>query len=328
VSGHFDTCHELRVIGHSAFDIQYSFLMFVSESQLPMNRPLGKSILVTGGQGQLGSEISLLASASIHNFTLIDVKDLDLCDEAAVRKYFAANEFHYVINCAAYTAVDLAEDNKDLSFKVNATAVEILAEICKQKHIRLIHISTDYVFDGESNQPMREDHKPAPLSVYGHSKLEGEQHALALKDSYVIRTAWVYSTFGKNFVKTISSLAKQRPELNVVADQIGTPTYARDLARAIFTIIDKIESGEKDEPGIYHFSNEGVISWYDFAQFIVQHYQLPCKINPIRTEEYKTKAARPKFSLLDKRKIRQTFGVQPPFWYDSLRECLEKLPLE
>lgn len=293
-----------------------------------MTHTAGKHILVTGGKGQLGNEIAGLADSFGHKFTFIDVQDLDLGDEVAVRKYFQENTFQYVVNCAAYTAVDLAEDNRELSYQVNATAVKVLAEICKQQKIRLFHISTDYVFDGNSNQPLREDAVPAPLSVYGHSKLEGERYALSLPDAYVIRTAWVYSTFGKNFVKTISNLAKQRPELNVVADQIGTPTYARDLAKAILIIIDKIEKKEKDEPGIYHFSNEGVISWYDFAQFIVKFYNLPCRINPISTEEYKTKAVRPKFSLLDKRKIRLTFGIQPPFWYDSLTECLNKLPLE
>jgi dTDP-4-dehydrorhamnose reductase len=288
-----------------------------------------KKILVTGGLGQLGSEIRALSNVAGLTFTFIDVQDLDLADETAVRAYFNRNNFHYMINCAAYTAVDLAEDNKEIAFKVNAASVRVLSEICRDKNIRLIHISTDYVFDGESNQPINEDALPAPLSVYGQSKLDGEVYVQSiLKDAYIIRTAWVYSRYGKNFVKTISSLAKQRPELNIVSDQIGTPTYARDLAKALITILEKIIKGEKDLPGIYHFSNEGVISWYDFAKFIVKYYKLPCKINPIRTEEYKTKAVRPKFSLLDKKKIKTTFGIEIPYWYDSLQDCLNELPLE
>jgi dTDP-4-dehydrorhamnose reductase len=294
-----------------------------------MGNPEVKKVLVTGGLGQLGSEIHSLSNESDMTFTFIDVQDLDLGDEAAVRSYFNRHNFHYMINCAAYTAVDLAEDNKELAFKVNAASVRVLSEICREKKIRLIHISTDYVFDGESNQPIDENAVPAPLSVYGQSKLDGEVYVKSiLKDAYIIRTAWVYSTYGKNFVKTIGSLAKQRPELNVVADQIGAPTYARDLAKALFVILDKINKGEKDQPGIYHFTNEGVTSWYDFAKFIVKHYDLRCKINPIRTEEYKTKAVRPKFSLLDKNKIKTTFGVEIPHWHDSLEICLNKLPLE
>jgi len=292
-----------------------------------MSSPQKINILVTGAKGQLGNEIQTLASQyNKFSFTYIDIDELDLSSETAIRQYFASRDFQVIINCAAYTAVDPAEDNKDLAFKVNSESVKILAEIAKEKKIRLIHISTDYVFDGESNQPIDENAKPAPLSVYGHSKLEGEKHVMAiLPDAYIIRTAWVYSTFGKNFVKTISTLARQKPELNVVADQIGSPTYARDLAAAILTIIDSIFNKNIDKPGVYHYSNEGVISWYDFAWFIVKYYDLPCKVNPIRTEEYKTKAVRPKFSLLDKRKIKNTFGIQPPNWYESLLVCLQKL---
>jgi dTDP-4-dehydrorhamnose reductase len=285
------------------------------------------SILVTGSKGQLGNEIRSLSKDFTHfAFTYIDIDELDLSNETDIRNYFNDKNFNAIINCAAYTAVDLAEDNEALAFKVNSESARILAQIAKQKKIRLIHISTDYVFNGESNHPIAESASPSPLSVYGHSKLEGEKHVLALlPDAYVIRTAWVYSTFGKNFVKTISTLAKQRNELSVVADQIGSPTYANDLAAAILQIVDSIFTKKIDHPGIYHYSNEGVISWYDFAWFIVKYYKLPCEIKPIRTEEYKTRAVRPKFSLLDKRKIKNTFGITPPHWYDSLVKCLEKL---
>jgi dTDP-4-dehydrorhamnose reductase len=284
-------------------------------------------ILVTGSKGQLGNEIRTLSPDFKHfQFTFIDIDELDLSDPTAIKNYFQDKDFKVIINCAAYTAVDLAEDNQALAFQVNSESVRILAEIAKARKIRMIHISTDYVFDGESNQPIAETATPSPLSVYGHSKLEGEKHVLSLlPDAYVIRTAWVYSTFGKNFVKTISTLASQRHELTVVADQIGSPTYANDLASAILHIVDSIFVKKIDHPGVYHYSNEGAISWYDFAWFIVKHYGYPCVVKPIRTEEYKTKAVRPKFSLLDKKKIKTTFGITPPHWHDSLMRCLKKL---
>jgi dTDP-4-dehydrorhamnose reductase len=285
------------------------------------------NILVTGAKGQLGNEIQSLAHAYPgFAFTYIDIDELDLSDETAIRNYFNGRNFQVIVNCAAYTAVDLAEDNEALSFKVNSDSVRILAEIAKEKNIRVIHISTDYVFDGKTNLPIEETATPAPLSVYGHSKLEGERHVLSiLPDAYVIRTAWVYSTFGKNFVKTIKNLAQQRSELTVIVDQIGSPTYANDLASAILTIIESVFIKKIDHPGIYHYSNAGAISWYDFAYFIVKYYQLPCLIKPIRTAEYKTKAVRPQFSLLDKNKIQKTFGITPPHWHESLIKCLEKL---
>lgn len=285
------------------------------------------NILVTGAKGQLGNEIQSLANEyDSFVFTYIDIDELDLSNETAIRQYFSDKKFHVIINCAAYTAVDLAEDNEALSYKVNSDSVRILAEIAKEKDIRLIHISTDYVFDGKTNLPIDESAIPAPLSVYGHSKLEGEKHVLSiLPDAYIIRTAWVYSTFGKNFVKTIKNLAQQRSELTVIVDQIGSPTYANDLAAAILTIVKSVFINKVDKPGIYHYSNSGAISWFDFAYFIVKHYHLPCIIKPIRTEEYKTKAVRPQFSLLDKKKIQTTFGITPPHWHESLTKCLEKL---
>ena len=286
-----------------------------------------KSILVTGSNGQLGSELKSLASQHpSYDFTFVDIAELDITNEQAVRSFAKNKTFHFVINCAAYTAVDKAEEEKAIAEKVNATAVKIIAELCKEKNARLIHISTDYVFDGEFNQPIEETAIPNPLSVYGKTKLEGEKYVESiLSDAYIIRTAWVYSTFGKNFVKTIYNLAKQKPELNVVSDQYGSPTYARDLAAAILVIVDSIANGVKDQPGVYHYSNQGAISWFDFAYFIKEHFHLPCRVNAIRTWEYKTAAARPKFSVLDKNKIKTTFGITIPHWSQSLSECLNKI---
>ncbi len=283
-------------------------------------------ILVTGSKGQLGSEIKYLSPSTPYQFTFVDLEEMDLGDESAIHRFFEGKQFDFVINCAAYTAVDKAEEDSSLAYRINSDAVGVIAGICLEKKIRLIHISTDYVFDGAGNQPIAETAKPSPLSVYGKSKLAGEQHVLKLlKDAYIIRTAWVYSTFGKNFVKTIAKLARERETLGVVYDQIGSPTYARDLAGVILTVIRKVETGEKDSPGIYHYTNEGVISWYDLAIFIVDHYKLPCRVSPITTEEYKTLAVRPKFSVLDKRKLKSAFGIEIPHWYESLVNCLRQV---
>jgi dTDP-4-dehydrorhamnose reductase len=288
-----------------------------------------KRILVTGGNGQLGSELKELSPTyPAFGFTFIDIGELDLLDETAVLNFFSKQHYDYVVNCAAYTAVDKAETEPDLCRRVNADAVRLLAVISRESKSRLIHISTDYVFDGEFNQPIDESAVPNPVSVYGKTKLEGEQHVLReLGDAYILRTAWVYSTFGKNFVKTIGGLAKQRPELTVVADQYGTPTYARDLARAIMAIVVSVSEGKKDEPGLYHFSNEGATSWYDFAVFIKDHYGFNCNVKPIKTHEYKTAGVRPKFSVLDKTKFKKTFGIDIPHWHQSLTECLNRLEL-
>lgn len=283
-----------------------------------------KRILVTGGNGQLGSELKALSGNFPFQFVFIDVADLDLLNHQAISAYFENNKFDIIINCAAYTAVDKAEEDKDLCKKINADAVAVIATIAKEQGTRLIHISTDYVFDGEFNQPIDENAVAKPLSVYGKTKLEGENNVLQiLPDAIIIRTSWVYSTFGKNFVKTIAGLAKQRPELTVVSDQFGTPTYAKDLAVAIMSII----TSDVNASGIYNFTNEGSISWYDFAVFINDHYGFNCKIKPIKTSEYKTAAARPKFSVLDKTKIKKTFNIDIPYWSHSLKECLNKLVL-
>jgi dTDP-4-dehydrorhamnose reductase len=288
-----------------------------------------KRILVTGGNGQLGSELRELSGKhpSFH-FTFTDVNELDLLNESFTRKFIAEGNFDFIINCAAYTAVDKAEEERDLCRKVNADAVRLLAVLSKEHNVRLIHISTDYVFDGEFNQPIDENARPKPLSVYGVTKLDGEKYVLnELSDAYIIRTSWVYSTYGKNFVKTIAGLAKQRPELAVVADQFGTPTYARDLAVVIMAVVNSVADKKTDQPGIYHFGNEGAISWYDFAVFIKDHYGFPCKVKPIKTSEYKTAAVRPKFSVLDKTKIKKTFALDIPHWSQSLKECLNRLEL-
>jgi dTDP-4-dehydrorhamnose reductase len=287
------------------------------------------NILVTGSNGQLGSEIKRIASRSNHyNYTFVDVEEMDLSNDDAIFRFFSGKDFDFIINCAAYTAVDRAEEESELSYRVNANAVNTLITICLERKIRLIHISTDYVFDGNGNKPIAEDAAVNPLSVYGKSKHEGEKCVLtSLPDAYVVRTSWVYSTFGKNFVKTISRLASERASISVVNDQFGSPTYARDLAQAIISIIQAIESKLADSPGVYHYSNEGSISWYDFACFIVNYYGFSCEVNPIPTEEYKTLAVRPTFSVLDKRKIKGTFGIEIPHWHKSLVECLKELTL-
>lgn len=286
-------------------------------------------ILVTGANGQLGSELKTLAGTLPKaQFTFVDIEEMDLGSDQAINTFFEGKQFDFVINCAAYTAVDKAEQDQTIAYRVNADAVKAISLQCKQKNMRLIHISTDYVFDGAGNQPIREDASPNPLSVYGKSKLDGELAVTAtLDNAYIIRTAWVYSTFGKNFVKTIAKLARERESLNVVSDQIGSPTYARDLAHAILQIVTKVSANEVDAPGVYHFSNEGVISWYDFAWFIVNFYALPCQVNAIPSEAYPTPAARPKFSVLDKSKLKSTFTIHVPHWYESLSNCLQELHL-
>jgi len=284
-------------------------------------------LLITGSKGQLGSEIQALSSTmSGDEFTFVDIDEMDLGTDLAIEEYFKGKHFDFVVHCAAYTAVDKAEDEQALAFRVNADAVKVIANICKRQAMRLIHVSTDYVFEGNGNQPIGEDAMPNPQSVYGKSKLEGERYVLeTLDNAYIIRTAWVYSTFGKNFVKTIARVARERTSINVVNDQIGSPTYAHDLASAILQIIGSISSGKADAPGIYHYSNEGAISWFDFAWFIVSLDNIACEVCPIPSADYPTRAVRPKFSVLDKRKLKETFGITVPYWYDSLKKCLSLL---
>ena len=284
------------------------------------------SILVTGANGQLGSEIKQLSgSYAGFDFTFIDVEDLDLTNKDAVEKYFKEKSFDHVINCAAYTAVDKAESDEDTAFSVNADAVGLLGEVTARKGIRVIHISTDYVFDGSANRPYTEDAKVNPVSAYGRSKLKGEE--LLMKnnpDSIIIRTAWLYSAFGNNFVKTMLRFGKERDELRVVFDQVGSPTHAADLAKAVVDIIHKTVTGDKEfVPGIYHYSNEGAISWYDFASHILKLAGVDCKVTPVLSEEYPAPAPRPAYSVLNKGKIKEVYGLEIPYWYDSLKRMLE-----
>ena len=280
-------------------------------------------ILITGCNGQLGNEMQLLEKENPqHTYFNTDVAELDITDQTAIEKFVSENAIDGIVNCAAYTAVDKAEENQDLCMKLNATAPDYLAQAIEKRGGWMIQISTDYVFDGTNHKPYTEADSVCPNSTYGRTKLAGEQAVLAgCKKSMIIRTAWLYSTFGNNFVKTMIRLGKEKPELGVIFDQIGTPTYARDLAVAIFAAIN-----QGIVPGIYHFSNEGVISWYDFTKAIHRIAGITtCHVRPLHTSEYPTPAARPHYSVLDKTKIKQTYGVEVPYWEESLRECIAKL---
>ena len=282
-----------------------------------------RRILVTGANGQLGNEVRLQAALypeDVYFFT--DVAELDICNREAVMRYVTENEIDLIINCAAFTAVDKAEEEVALCEKLNTEAVGYLAEAAQANNASLIQISTDYVFNGKNFLPYKETDEPCPNSVYGRTKLAGEQKALQLcPRTMIIRTAWLYSTFGNNFVKTMIRLGRERESLGVIFDQIGTPTYARDLAKAVFAAFR-----QGIVPGIYHFSNEGVCSWYDFTKAIHRMSGIAdCKVSPLHTDEYLTKAARPAYSVLDKTKIKQTYGLEIPHWEESLRDCLELL---
>ena len=282
-----------------------------------------KNILITGANGQLGNEMRVLsAEHPEYSYFFTDVAELDICEEKAVLDFVKANDIHVIVNCAAYTAVDKAEENVEFCTKLNADAVGYLAKAAETNGAEFIQISTDYVFDGTAHLPYQETEPTCPNSVYGSTKLVGEQNALTLcTRSMVIRTAWLYSTFGNNFVKTMIRLGKEREALGVIFDQVGTPTYARDLGRAIFAAIC-----QGVVPGIYHFSNEGVCSWYDFTKAIHRIAGVTgCKVKPLHTEEYPTPAKRPNYSVLDKTKIKETYQIEIPYWMDSLQECIEAL---
>ena len=284
-----------------------------------------KNVLVTGANGQLGNEMRRLGSISPNNYIFTDVAELDITDKAAVAQFVATNSVDVIVNCAAYTNVDKAEDDQATAELINATAVANLAEAVKAVDGTLIHVSTDYVFGTDGNTPRTEDMPTAPLGVYGVTKLHGEQ-AIAASGckALIFRTAWLYSEFGNNFLKTMLRLTAERPALNVVFDQVGTPTYAGDLAVLIFSIIE-YGTYEGNE-GIYHFSNEGVCSWYDFATEIAAAAgHTECRINPCHSDEFPSKVTRPPYSVLDKTKVKRTFDVEIPHWRESMIHCINRL---
>lgn len=280
-------------------------------------------ILITGANGQLGTELHEILEREFPGQTLYtDVQELDLTNAKAVDSYVANNEITHIVNCAAYTAVDRAEEEKMLCAAVNTDAVKNLAMTADANGAKIIHISTDYVFDGTNHRPYRESDKVNPISQYGTTKRKGETLLLALApQAIIIRTAWLYSAHGNNFVKTMLRLADSQPEIKVVCDQIGTPTFARDLARAVV----KVLQSHQWVPGIYHFTDEGAASWYDFAKAIFRIAGKDVKVTPIPTEDYPTPASRPSYSILDRTRIKATYGIEIPHWEEALADCLRQL---
>lgn len=284
------------------------------------------NILVTGANGQLGNEMRVVARNSADNYIFTDVAELDITDAAAVEKMVTDNDVKVIVNCAAYTNVDKAEDDREFAELLNARAVENLAQAIRRNDGVLVHVSTDYVFGGtKNNTPCREDEPANPTGVYGVTKLHGEQAIIASGCHHIIiRTAWLYSEFGKNFLKTMLDLTATKPQLKVVFDQVGSPTYAYDLALAIFDIVENRKYVDSD--GIYHYSNEGVCSWFDFTKMIAEYADhTGCDIQPCHSDEFPSKVIRPSYSVLDKTKIKKTFGVAVPYWTDSLRVCMTNL---
>ena len=286
-----------------------------------------KSILVTGANGQLGQSFKLISEQyPNYQFTFATRKEIDLSLLESINNYFQQKQFDLVINCAAYTAVDKAEQEVELADAINHLAVKQLAQIAKEQGTVFIHISTDYVFDGTNYRPYIETDSINPQSVYGASKLKGEQAIQAIKPKgCIIRTSWVYSEFGNNFVKTMLKLGQDREQLNVIFDQVGSPTYAKDLAQAIMAIVQSNQLNNISKPEIYHYSNEGVCSWYDFARQIFEISKIDCDVNAIETKDYPTPATRPHYSLLNKAKIKQAYNLMIPYWKDSLKQCLQNL---
>lgn len=287
------------------------------------------SILITGSKGQLGHELQGLSYTHAwkgYRFFLTDADSLDITKNDQLELFFRNNRINCVINCAAYTGVDKAESEPEAAMEVNARAVEMLVDACSAAGASLFHVSTDYVFDGSSSVPYREDAPCNPVSVYGKSKLEGEKAVLGYEKGTVVRSSWLYSPRGNNFFTTIHKLASERNNLNVIYDQVGTPTYARDLARILLMMADMTLSGkDTDLGGLFHYSNEGVCSWYDFALEIVAMTGQHCEISPIETSQYPLPAARPHFSVLNKTKIRSALSVTIPHWKDSLKSCVNLL---
>lgn len=280
-------------------------------------------ILVTGANGQLGTELKKILEATMHSVAIYtDVDELDLTNAKAVESFVVNNDISHIVNCAAYTAVDRAEEEKSLCAQINIDAVKNLALAADANGAKVIHISTDYVFDGTNHRPYRESDKVNPISQYGTTKRKGETVLLALSpEAIIIRTAWLYSAHGNNFVKTMLRLAEKNDEIKVVCDQIGTPTYARDLAAAIVTVL----RSHQWIPGIYHFTDEGAASWYDFAKAIFRLAGKQVKVKPILTEDYPTPASRPAYSILDRSLIKATYGVTIPHWEEALADCMAEL---
>ena len=286
------------------------------------------NILVTGSNGQLGSEIKdLAAKYKDFSFFFRDLPALDICSSDQLDVFFTENKINTVINCAAYTAVDKAEQDAEIAEKVNSEGVLNLVNALEKVNGKLIHISTDYVFDGNHFLPYKESDPVSPIGVYGETKRDGELAALnSAIDAIVIRTSWLYSSYGNNFVKTMLRLGNEKENLGVIFDQVGTPTYARDLAKTCLEILTAVNSAKISNNGnLYHYSNEGVASWYDFAISIMELGGQNCKVNPIQTKDYLTLAKRPQYSVLNKSKIKTDFKIEIPYWRDSLKDCIEKI---
>ncbi len=281
-------------------------------------------ILVTGANGQLGSELQHIAKEKgENNFIFTDIEELDITNLQQLDHFFEAGKFDCLINCAGYTAVDKAEEEPELAHLLNSKAVKYLAEVTKKQKALLVHISTDYVFDGTNHIPYTEADTEKPVSVYGKTKFLGEQHIFSSGTrALIIRTSWLYSSYGLNFVKTMHHLGRNKKEISVVFDQIGTPTYAADLAETILKIIPRYK---RKEPSIFNYSNEGTASWYDFAIEIMKITGLDCHVTPVESHEFSVMAKRPFYSILNKRKIKEEFGIVIPYWKDSLKRCVEKI---
>jgi len=291
---------------------------------MPNSNSCSYNILVTGSNGQVGSEIKELEKDYPYNFFFTTRDNIDITSKDSLRNFCQTNNINVIINCAAYTAVDKAQSDEINADLINRKAVKKLALVSQELNIKLIHISTDYVFDGKNFKPYCEEFQTNPQSIYGKTKLDGENEMRDInpKNSIIIRTSWIYSYYGNNFVKTMLRLGKEKEELGVIFDQIGTPTYAKDLAKIILDIVPQIDNQKVE---IYNYSNEGVLSWYDFAKEIMKMAKLNCKINPIETYQYPTPAKRPHFSLLNKNKIKSTFNIEIPYWKDGLDDCLRRL---
>ena len=284
-----------------------------------------KTIWITGSKGQLGTELRLQHERlNDTRFLFTDIDELDLTDKEAVIRFAQEEKPAIIINCAAYTAVDKAEEEPEKAFLLNRDVPAFLTEAAEKVNGVLIHISTDYVFDGRANSPYREDDPTNPQSLYGKSKLAGEEAVLKNPENLIVRTAWLYSAHGHNFLKTMLRLGKERKEIGVVSDQTGTPTSAADLAGALLEICKQLLAGKKNAGGIYHYANEGICSWYDFARAIMEIARLDCRVNPISTEQYPTPTERPKYSVLDKQKIRDAFNLKIPLWHTSIQQVIQR----